>query len=233
MTLCLDCKLPFTNFSETTTSGVPNDTASQDIVIKTVRSKLKVRRNQEGITKDRPQSEAIKHIFVKGPKQPNPVIRSRISANKSQEGTFENPAKIFNKRVLDHSKGIIRSRIPPNKSQEQVLTITEVVQGPEVAVEVAPEVMAPKFEAARFRKDDEVARQIPVAENADDVINAAADVIQARIDVVEEQPSIRLRVVELEMFKCHRSCMLSRNRINSSNETDEDELLIQQVKSLN
>lgn len=208
------------------------DSGSQDVVIKTVRSKLKVRRNQEGILKDRPQSEAIKHIFVKGPKQPNQVIRSRISANKPQEATFESPAKTFNKKVLDHSKGIIRSRIPPTKSQDQVLTITEVVQGPEVAVEVAPNVVAPKFEAGRFRNDDGVTKQVQAAENADDVINAAADVIQARIDVVEEQPSVRLRVVELEMFKCHRGCMLSRNNINSSIETDEDDLLIQQVKTL-
>ena len=60
--------------------------------------------------------------------------------------------------------------------------------------------------------------------NTDDVIAAAStDVIQDRIDVVDELPSVRLRVVELEMFKCHRGCLLKKNNINATVDDDDDE----------
>ena len=213
------------------------DAVPQDPVIKAVKNRLKVRRNQDDASKDRPNSDAIKHIFVQSHyKQPNQVIRSRISANKPQEVTLENSAQVINKRVLDHNSNIVRSRIPPSKPQGQVLKITEAYQETEAATSNASGVVASKLDDGIITLANKVLEHAVksheiVLENNEAVLNPAADVIQDRIDVVEEQSSVRLRVVELEMFKCHRSCMLSKNSPNASNDSEEDNLLIQQVKA--
>ena len=263
-------------FSDTSTPGLTTEPGPQESVVKVVRNRLKVRRKPTEASKDRPNSDAIKHIFVKGQKQPNQVIRSRIpaaavaaaAAAKPQDAPFENSDEIIVKNVVTaveqnsavnnsynhhnnnntNNNGIIRSRVPATRSQEQVLKISETYPGTEGAVENRPVASsAPRSDDGPAKFENRiltpVARsQVVVHETKDEVIDATApaaataaaavpDVIQDRIDVVEEQPSVRLRVVELEMFRCHRGCMLSKNSLNASTEADEDDLLIQQVKT--
>ena len=155
----------------------------------------------------------------------SPITRSRFKVRRTNLPLKNNDDVIKNRDVDVKSKNevfrkdlLVKHRQPiSNPSNDVNKNRTEGASDEVLRKKTLPNLEEPSGEATP--------KKGLIVNNNQEMITPSIDVIQDRIDIVESdelvestQNLVRLRVVEMEMFKCHRACIDQKTKLNLKDE---------------
>ena len=142
----------------------------------------------------------------------NLPLKMRDEGIKNPEDGFKSKSEAVRKDLLvKHRHPVSTPSIDVKKNET------------EETFKLSDDVVRKKIVQQRIEEpSDEVKiRKGSIVNVGEEIVIPSSDVIQDRIDIVESdehvetaQNLVRLRVVEMEMFKCHRGCIVQKSKQN-------------------